>query len=224
MALDPQRGGGLASGPTRTVCGAGATLPNGMPRHTPPQSSPCPALPWVEQGRARRQSHLGPGAGCCAPPDLTQKALHHPQKETLGCPSSPRCPARGSRAQGQRGQARSSLKAGTEAPLGWGTCFQGPGPALGAPSPPRGTARTRLNRGARGGAACAGVAGTVETLGLLQLPGDPGASGLRATSFRPLPPTSRPLCLSVFVCLMRRLSLSWGPLPENPESSPPQDP
>lgn len=148
VALGLRRwGGGLPQVPPG-LCRAGATLPNGMPRHAPPQSSPCPALPWVEQGRARRQSHLGPGAGRCAPPDPMQKALHHLQKETLGCPSSPRCPARGSRAQGQRGQASSSLKAGTEAPLRQGTCFQGPGPAFSTPSPPRGTARTRLNRGA----------------------------------------------------------------------------
>ena len=70
VALSPSRGGGeLASGPTRPVHGAGETLPNRMPRHAPPWSSLCPALPWVEQGWARRQSHLGPGVGRCAPPD-----------------------------------------------------------------------------------------------------------------------------------------------------------
>ena len=55
VALSPSRGGGeLASGPTRPVHGAGETLPNRMPRHAPPWSSLCPALPWVEH-------HMGTG-------------------------------------------------------------------------------------------------------------------------------------------------------------------
>lgn len=127
VALSPSRGGGeLASGPTRPVHGAGETLPNRMPRHAPPWSSLCPALPWVEQGWARRQSHLGPGAGRCAPPDPMRKVLHHLQKETLGCPSSPCCPARGPGAQGQQGQASPSFRAGAEPPRA-GPYFQGPG-------------------------------------------------------------------------------------------------
>ena len=99
----------------------------GIPtRLVPAKENTKRALPWVEQGWARRQSHLGPGAGRCAPPDPMRKVLHHLQKETLGCPSSPCCPARGPGAQGQQGQASPSFRAGAEPPRA-GPYFQGPG-------------------------------------------------------------------------------------------------
>jgi len=124
---EPLRGwGGLASGPTRTVRGTGETLPNRMPRHAPPGSSLCPALPWVEQGWARRQSHLGPGAGLCAPPDPMRKVLHHPQKETLGCPSRPCYPARGPGVGDSKAKPAPTSGQRPSLPRA-GPCFQGPG-------------------------------------------------------------------------------------------------
>ena len=175
VALSPPGEGELASGPTSTVRGAGETLPNRKPRHAPPRSSLCPALPWVEQGRARRQSRLGPGAWRCAPPDPVRKESHRLQEETLGCPCSPCCPVRGPRAQGQRGQASPSFKGGAEPPQGR-ALLAGARPPLSTSQPPRGAPHTRLSHRGGGGAAWAGRAG-VETLGHFQLPGAPGSLG-----------------------------------------------